>query len=109
MCRKVRTAILLEFFFGTRDAIFVRDARKAVIMELDRNIRRRLGYAGSKQMEHMRNEAMRDRSMLHKAVYVRNRMVPADKTHLVATVAQAFNNGEISEAEARDLLNRYGV
>lgn len=78
-------------------------------MDLDRNMRRRLGYAGSKQMEHMRGEAERDKSLLHKAVYNRNRMVPNDKVHLVATVAQAFNNGDISEAEARELLSKYGV
>lgn len=72
-------------------------------------MRRRLGYAGSKQMEHMRNEAEHDRSLLHKSVYNRNRMVPADKAHLVTTVAQAYNNGDISEDEAKALLDKYGV
>ena len=78
-------------------------------MELDRNTQRQLGYSTSKGMERGRQEHNRTQDLLHKAVYHYNKMVPEDKVHVVAMVAQAHQSGAISEQQARELLNKYGL
>lgn len=78
-------------------------------MELDRNMRSRLGYSTSKGMDSLRKDRAYQERMLRKAVYHTNKIVPTDKVGLVAQVAEAHRNGHITEEQARDLLTRYGL
>lgn len=78
-------------------------------MELDRALRGRLGYSGGKGLAKMRRDADQPSRELRKAVYHTNKIVPVDKVALVAQVAEAHNNGHISERQARELLDKYGL
>jgi len=78
-------------------------------MELDRNMRSRLGYSTSKGMDSLRKDRAYQERMLRKAVYHTNKIVPTDKVGLVAQVAEAYNNGHISAQVAEELLSKYGL
>jgi hypothetical protein len=60
-------------------------------------------------MENLRREVEREQAQLHKAVYRTNKIVPADKVGLVAQVAEAYQKGFISDRQAREVLDKYGL
>jgi hypothetical protein len=78
-------------------------------MDLDHATKKRLGYSTSKGMERGRREAEQVKAQLHKAVYHDNKIVPQDKVGLVAQVAEAYQKGFISDRQAREVLDKYGL